>query len=181
MALANVSTVIQLFNEYASANASAPISVVLLIGALLWFGICGSILYLVDSREHRLPNRWTAMLFTGGAVLLLASTVSAPDSSVLAGRWGMVLIGSGSYLVMMFILHLVTRAGLGMGDVKLAAGLGLYTGFLGVEALIAGFMLAFVVGGLQAVYLVIFRGAKKSTRIAFGPAMLIGCLLTMLI
>lgn len=67
-----------------------------------------------------------------------------------------------------------------MGDVKLAAGLGLYTGFIGVEALVAGFMLAFLFGGLQAMYLMVFRGAKKSTRIAFGPAMLVGCAVALL-
>ena len=152
----------------------------LLSAALIWFVICATALFVVDIREHRLPNRLNALLFVGGAVLLVATTLTAGSDSVLQDRWLTTLIGSGTYLMVMFILHILTRTGLGMGDVKLAAGLGLYTGFLGVEALIAGIVLAFVVGGVQAVYLVVFRGAKKSTRIAFGPAMIIGCGVTLL-
>lgn len=153
---------------------------ILLSCALVWFLLCSTILFVVDVREHRLPNRWTCLLFVGGALFLLAATLTAPAGSVLSDRWLMTLGGSAGYLLIMFVLHLLTRAGLGMGDVKLAAGLGLYAGFIGLEAAIAGFVLAFLVGGLQAVYLVVFKGAKKSTRIAFGPAMLVGGLLTLL-
>lgn len=178
--LASVSPVIHLIRQDLASAVDAPIAITLLVVGLLWFGICAVMLCSIDVREHRLPNRWTGLLFAGGAMFLLSTTLSAPAASVLADRWMTILLGSGAYLVSMFLLHLLTRAGLGMGDVKLAAGLGLYTGFLGAEALIAGFVLAFVVGGIQAVYVVVFRGAKKSTRIAFGPAMLIGCLVTML-
>lgn len=153
---------------------------ILLGCALVWFLVCSTILFVIDVREHRLPNRWTARLFVVGALFLLATTLTAPADSALSDRWLTTLGGSAGYLLTMFTLHLLTRAGVGMGDVKLAAGLGLYTGFVGLEALIAGFVLAFLVGGLQAIYLVVFKGAKKSTRIAFGPAMLVGGLFTLL-
>lgn len=175
-----MSFVIHVISQHFASTIAAPLAVTLLVAGLLWFLLCAIILFIVDVREHRLPNRWNVLLFAGGAVFLLASTVIAPEHSVLSDRWAMTLIGSFAYLIVMGILHVVTRAGLGMGDVKLAAGLGLYTGYLGIDALIAGFVLAFVVGGIQAVYLVLFRGAKKSTRVAFGPAMLIGCVLTLL-
>lgn len=168
-----------LIQEFASATTQ-PLPTVLVAGALIWFLVCGIILCIIDVQEHRLPNLWTALLFSGAAVLLLAATLIADPDSPLAGRWQMTLLGSISYLAIMFILHVVTRAGVGMGDVKLAAGLGLYTGFISVEALIAGFVLAFVFGGLHALYLVVFRGAKKTTRIAFGPAMLIAAAACML-
>lgn len=168
-----------LTEHFSSANAS-PLTVMLLSCALLWFLVCSVVLWIIDIREHRLPNRWTGLLFLGGACLLLATTLTAPADSTFSDRWIMTLGGSVGYLVAMFVLHILTRAGLGMGDVKLAAGIGLYTGFLGWEAVIAGFVLAFLAGGLQAVYLVVFKGARKNTRIAFGPAMLVGGLLTLL-
>ena len=148
--------------------------------ALAWFIVCGIRLFLIDVREHRLPNVWTGTLALGATILLLTSTLTATDASYLSDRTASTLIGGLAYCLVMFILHVVTRAGIGMGDVKLAAGLGLYTGYLGLEALLAGFVLAFVLGGAQAVYLMVFRGANKSTRIAFGPAMLLGCLLILL-
>lgn len=164
------------------AGESLPVmSLSLLSLALLWFIVCATVLIRIDVREHRLPNRWTAGLWLGGVFLLLGATLSAPATSALSDRWQLTLLGSLGYLILMLILHILTRAGVGMGDVKLAAGLGLYGGFLGLEALVVSVVLAFIIGGLHALYLVIFRGAKKTTRIAFGPAMLIGCTLTMLI
>ncbi|WP_022869330.1 prepilin peptidase [Yaniella halotolerans] len=170
----------QLLTEYFSSTVASPLTVMLLSCALLWFLMCSIVLFVIDIREHRLPNRWTGLLFIGGAGLLLATTLTASANSIFADRWLMIVGGSAGYLAAMLILHVLTRAGLGMGDVKLAAGIGLYTGFLGWEAVIAGFVLAFLAGGLQAIYLVLFKGAKKNTRIAFGPAMLVGGLLTLL-
>ncbi|HJF13452.1 MAG TPA: prepilin peptidase [Enteractinococcus helveticum] len=151
-----------------------------LFAALVLFAVCGVALFVIDVREHRLPNALTGTLAIGATALLLTSTLTASSDSLLHGRAIPTLVGAMAYCMAMFILHVVTRAGIGMGDVKLAAGLGLYTGFLGIDALIAGFVLAFLIGGVQAVFLVLFRGASKSTRIAFGPAMLVGCLLILL-
>ena len=173
--MAKISHVIQLLTQDITSNAHSVLSIIFLAAALVWFVVCAIVLFVVDVQQHRLPNIWTSLLFAGGAVLLLGSTLSASDESALSGRWVTTLVGSLSYLLLMFVLHVVTRAGIGMGDVKLAAGLGLYTGFIGVEALVAGVVLAFLFGGVQAIFLMMFRGAKRSTRIAFGPAMLVGC------
>lgn len=171
---------IHLLTQDVAAQALAPLSTIFLAAALAWFVVCGVVLFIIDVQQHRLPNKWTALLFGGASILLLASTLTAPDSSVLADRWLATLVGSVGYLAIMFVLHIITRAGIGMGDVKLAAGLGLYTGFIGLEALIAACVLAFVIGGLQAIFVVVFRGGKKTTRIAFGPAMLLGCAVSLL-
>ena len=171
---------IQLLTQDLAAQTLAPLSTIFLAAALGWFVVCGIVLFVIDVQQHRLPNKWTALLFSGACILLLASTLTAPDSSVLSGRWLATIIGSVSYLAIMFVLHIIPRAGIGMGDVKLAAGLGLYAGFIGLEALLTAVVLAFVIGGLQAVFVVVFRGAKKSTRIAFGPAMLLGCVVSLL-
>ena len=169
---------IDLLAEEIVGTETVPLAALLI--ALAWLSVCGIGLFIVDVREHRLPNVLTAALALGAMGFLLTSTLTASCDSMLAGRGLTTIIGAVAYCVVMFLLHVVTRAGIGMGDVKLAAGLGLYTGFLGIDALIAGFVLAFLVGGLQAVFLVVFRGARKDTRIAFGPAMLVGCFIVLL-
>ena len=171
---------IDLLAQELARTSAELLPLVCLFAALAWFGVYGAILFIIDVREHRLPNVLTASLAIGASLLLLTSSWTATSDSFLAGRALPAILGALAYCAAMFLLHVVTRAGIGMGDVKLAAGLGLYTGFLGVDALIAGFVLAFVIGGAQAVYLVAFRGASKSTRIAFGPAMLVGCLVVLL-
>lgn len=175
--MAKVSHVITLLRTEWFSGTPA---VMLLCVALAWFLIINTWLVTVDVRAHRLPNRLTAALFLGAGILLGASTLLAPAESVLNGRIGNTLLGGVGYCAVMFLLHLVTRGGIGMGDVKLAAGLGLYTGFLGFEAMLAGFVLAFVLGGVQAVVLLIARRATRRTRIAFGPAMILGALLVLL-
>ena len=171
---------IDLLTQELDRTSPEFLPLICLFGALAWFMVCGLRLFVIDIREHRLPNVLTGALVIGATVLLLVSSLAASGDSLLSGRTAYTIVGAVAYCLVMFILHVVTRAGIGMGDVKLAAGLGLYTGFLGIDALIAGIVLAFLVGGAQAVYLVLFRGANRSTRIAFGPAMLVGCLLVLL-
>ena len=173
--MAKLTDVFQLLAQDYASNTLTWLPTIFLGAALVWFTVCAVVLFVLDVRHHRLPNRWTGALFAGAVVLLLASTLTAAEDSALSGRWLSTVLGSVGYLLVMFVLHVVTRAGIGMGDVKLAAGLGLYTGFLGLELLIAGFVFAFLLGGFQALFLVVFRGANKTTRIAFGPAMLLGC------
>ena len=171
---------INLLAEEFTRHPSELLPVLSLALALSWFCVCAIALFVIDVRHHRLPNVLTAALAIGAMISLLTATWTASSDSFLAGRGVSTLIGAGAYCLVMFVLHVVTRAGIGMGDVKLAAGLGLYTGFLGINALAAGFVLAFFIGGLQALYLVVFRGASKNTRLAFGPAMILGCVLVLL-
>jgi leader peptidase (prepilin peptidase)/N-methyltransferase len=61
-----------------------------------------------------------------------------------------------------------------MGDVKLAAVLGLYLGFLGWGNLLVGAFAAFVFGGVFGVVLMLIRRAGRKTAIPFGPWMILG-------
>jgi leader peptidase (prepilin peptidase) / N-methyltransferase len=136
---------------------------------LAWAVVCAVVLFVTDLREHRLPNRWTGALAVGGVLTAAAVALLSGSSSVLVTA---LLCGAG-YLAAMLVLHLVTRGGLGMGDVKLAGGLGLYTGVLGPAATFAAGLLAVLVGGLVAAVLVLVRRAHGSTALPFGPPMLV--------
>jgi leader peptidase (prepilin peptidase)/N-methyltransferase len=63
---------------------------------------------------------------------------------------------------------------MGMGDVKLAAVLGLYLGFLGWGNLLVGAFAAFLFGGLFGLALMLARRAGRKTAIPFGPWMILG-------
>ena len=73
-----------------------------------------------------------------------------------------------------FILALVKPGGMGMGDVKLAAVLGLYLGFLGWGNLLVGAFAAFVFGGVFGLAAHVTRRAGRKTAIPFGPWMILG-------
>jgi leader peptidase (prepilin peptidase) / N-methyltransferase len=141
------------------------------LSALAIFAVCAVVLTVTDLREHRLPNRWTGILAAGGGITLGLACLA--DDLGWTRFWSMA--GGGAlYLVLMLGLHLVSRTGMGMGDVKLAGGLGLYAGWVGWDYLFGAIVLGFVAGGVVALVLVLTRRATGATHLPFGPAMLAG-------
>lgn len=61
-----------------------------------------------------------------------------------------------------------------MGDVKLAGVIGLVLGWVGWSALAVGALAAFLLGGLAAAILIVARRASRTSGIPFGPWMLGG-------
>lgn len=74
------------------------------------------------------------------------------------------LVGAGVLLVIMLVIYFASRGGMGEGDVKLAAALGVW---MGVEQGLACLLLAFVGGG--AVGLVLLACGERRRMIPFGP------------
>jgi len=72
------------------------------------------------------------------------------------------------------VLAVLPRSGLGFGDVKLAALLGIALARIGWAPLVWGTTLAFVLGGVAALVLLATRRATRDTHLPFGPAMLAG-------
>lgn len=133
----------------------------------------GAWLIVIDARTHRLPNR--IVLPTLASLIVLAAIdalVAGQSAAVVRALLGMVVLG-GFYAV----LRGISRAGMGGGDVKLAAVIGLVLGWHGWQALAIGAASAFVLGALYALALILLRRADGATRIAFGPWMIAGALL----
>lgn len=77
-------------------------------------------------------------------------------------------VGAGGFFL---LLYLITKGrGMGLGDVKLAAGMGLLLGWLVAVALIASFWLGASVG----VLLLALKQVSFGRPIAFGPFMVLG-------
>jgi len=137
--------------------------------ALAWGVVCCAVLVRTDLREHRLPNRWTLRLAAGGLFGMVGG-------AFLAGRGDLAVsgvLGGAGYAAAMLVLHVLSRGGLGMGDVKLAVGLGLYAGVAGPAIVVAAGLGAIMLGGLSAALLVVMRRARGSTALPFGPAMVV--------
>jgi len=143
-----------------------------LIALLAFLYLAGSsvALALIDIDVHRLPNAIVFPAFVVGAVLLTAASVVAGDGEALLRAGVGVAVLGGAYLA----LALAVPGGMGMGDVKLAAVLGLYLGWLGWAELAVGSISAFLLGGAFGVVLLLARRARRGTSVPFGPWMLIG-------
>jgi leader peptidase (prepilin peptidase)/N-methyltransferase len=136
--------------------------------AYLVLAVTGVQLARIDILHHLLPNRLVLPLLGAGLLLLSFPAAVAGDAgSLLRG-----IAGAVTLFVLYLILALTSRNGLGMGDVKLAAPLGLYLGYLGWSQLFYGGALGFVAGGIASVVLVLKNRGNKPKEVAYGPSML---------
>ncbi|MBN9606222.1 MAG: prepilin peptidase [Actinomycetales bacterium] len=158
-----------------SSLAAAAVAVVA-VGAspalpgLLVLALATGPLSIVDIVAHRLPNPLVLIGLAGAlAAVAVAAIVLGDPQPLLGGLLGGAAMG-GVYLA----LALLTRGGIGAGDVKLAAPLGVMLGGSGGSVWVLGLAAGFVVGALAALAAVIARRASLRSRVAFGPAMLAG-------
>ena len=89
------------------------------------------------------------------------------------------LLGGAVGFVLMLLPYLLTRGrGMGYGDVKLAAFIGLMSGFpLVVVALLVGI----IAGGLVAVFLLVSRMVKtRKAAIPYGPFLAVGAMVALI-
>ena len=121
----------------------------------------------IDLKEHRLPNRLVLPVFPIALLFQLSATM-------VSGDWARQL---ATVIIALLVMAIGVVANyfevLGMGDVKLAAGITLVIGYfnlyLPIMVIGTSFVLAFAV-----VLVLIFRGkAKLGSSIPLGPYLLI--------
>ncbi|WP_457950849.1 prepilin peptidase [Pseudarthrobacter sp. alpha12b] len=136
--------------------------------AFLLLAVLGVQLARIDVALHLLPNPLVLTLLAGGLLLLLLPEIFGKQSDdFLRATLGAVILFAG-YL----ILGLISPGGIGMGDVKLAAPVGLYLGYLGWSHLLYGGLIGFVLNGIVTVLVLSRKGRDKATEVPHGPSML---------
>ncbi len=136
--------------------------------AFLFLAILGVQLGRIDIALHLLPNPLVLILLAGGFLLLLMpGFLNMQAGDLLRAALGALILFAG-YLV----LGLISPGAIGMGDVKLAAPVGLYLGYLGWSQLLYGGLLGFILNGVVTALLLSRKGLKKVSEVAHGPSML---------
>ncbi|MGM1016640.1 MAG: prepilin peptidase [Actinomycetota bacterium] len=130
----------------------------------------GGVLTVIDARTHRLPNRIVLPTLAALGALVAIEALLLGDAT----RLGRALGGMLALAVFYAALRMISSSGMGGGDVKLAAVIGLVLGWHGWQEVAVGAASAFVLGALYALVLMAMRRADRSTRIAFGPWMILG-------
>lgn len=140
-------------------------------------GLVCTPLVVIDVEHHRLPDRLLVPLAGAAAVLLTLAALSDGAWTTL-GRAGAAAVAVFGAL---FALNLASPRSFGMGDVKLGGVLGAYLGWFGWAFALWGVFLGFLLGALAAVGQMLARRATLRTAVAFGPALVLGALLTVLL
>jgi leader peptidase (prepilin peptidase)/N-methyltransferase len=133
-------------------------------------------LSLIDLETKLLPNRILYPSVVAGVVLLAVAAGLEPGM----GAWVRGLEAMVASAGFFFVIALISPAGMGMGDVKLAGLIGLFLGYLSWGRVVAGFFLAFLIGAVVGVALMIAGRAGRKTAIPFGPFLALGAILATL-
>lgn len=142
-----------------SLRGGSALEVVPLIGFLTTL----LALAAIDLEHHRLPN---AIVMPLGVVCLL--WVGVGPMTGLELKVGPAFIGGAAYGGGLLVISLVSRGGMGMGDVKLAAVIGFVVGALDLASVAVAAGAAFLLGGVIGV-VALLRGAGRRSAIPFGP------------
>ncbi|MGN8128981.1 prepilin peptidase [Paenarthrobacter sp. 22069] len=136
--------------------------------AFIFLAIIGVQLARIDVALHLLPNPLVLTLLAGGLLLLLLPALLDKQSD----QWLRAALGAVILFAAYLIMGLISPGGIGMGDVKLAAPVGLYLGYLGWTQLLYGGLLGFVLNGVVTLLVLRRKGRKQATEVPHGPSML---------
>lgn len=76
-----------------------------------------------------------------------------------------------------FVLNLVSRGGMGLGDAKFALSVGLLAGYIDAFNVVASTFIAFFLGSIVGVIAIKFGKSTRKSTLAFGPFIYLGVLL----
>lgn len=115
------------------------------------------VISVIDHKEQIIPNRLVLLLFFWLLIWQYFFPVLSPLSVVIGFLAGGLLF---------FMIALLSKGGMGGGDIKLMAVLGFAAGWPYVLIL---FLLSFVLGAAAGITLLLFTQKTKKSPIAFAP------------
>ncbi|MFC1865448.1 prepilin peptidase [Chloroflexota bacterium] len=156
--------------------------------AVMAFYFCLFLVIMVIDLEHKLIlNR----VVYPAAVIALVFSIFVPDLDIAPGivintsapqidflpGFISALVGGTTGLLVFLLIVVASRGGMGWGDVKMAALIGLVLGF---PLVFVAIFLAVVSGGVVATMFLIIKAKGRKQSIPFGPFLSLGALTSLL-
>lgn len=127
-------------------------------------------LSVIDARTKKLPNRILYPSILVAAGYLLVARLAGAEVDLLDAGIGFLAYGCG-----LLVVALVAPRGMGMGDVKLVAFIGLVLGAVSLESVLVAAGLGILFGGVAAI-VALARGAGRKHALPFGPFLAAGAI-----
>ncbi|CAB4886687.1 MAG: prepilin peptidase [Actinobacteria bacterium] len=145
-----------------------------ILPAYLYFAALSSLLAVIDLASKRLPNPLTLSAYPITAALLAVAAMAEGARQPIVRA-----VVSGAVLLLVFlVLHLISPAGMGLGDVKLAGSMGMVLGWISPAAVLWGTAAGFVIAAAVSLALLAIGRATRKSDVPFGPSMLAGAWIT---
>lgn len=134
----------------------------------LFFTVVLVIVTFIDLEYYIIPNKLVAFAFVAGILI----NIITRDLSL--ARMSVGIVSASSFFI---ILYAVSGGGMGGGDIKFAAVIGLFLGW--PLALLASFLACFL-AGIAGILLIVTKIKTRKDIIPFGPFLAAGTFITML-
>jgi len=134
------------------------------------------VLMVIDLEHKLILNK---IVYPAMVVAVIVS-IFLPQSGIIPLPWPEAvngIIGGGVGFVFLLIPALIYRGGMGWGDVKMAALIGLITGF---PLVFVSLLMGVILGGLVAGILLLLKKKKRKEPIPFGPFLAVATIVTLL-
>jgi prepilin signal peptidase PulO-like enzyme (type II secretory pathway) len=146
------------------------------LGVMAFYACLFIIIFVIDLEHGLILNK---VVYPGMVVALLLA-LFLPQPWLI--QWTVpgvanAAIGGGIGFVIFFLIAIASRGGMGWGDVKLGALIGLATGF---PLVFFSMIIGAILGGVVAVVLVIVKKRKLKATIPFGPFLALAAMVTLL-
>ena len=162
-------------------NAVRYAAVVLRYGigwsSVVYAVVCSSLVAItfIDLEFQIIPDRIT---LAGIPIGLVAGFFLLPDPFMRADLLGYKasLIGMVAGGSLFYLAAVLSRGGMGGGDIKMMAMVG---ALMGWKSVLLTTFLGSLTGSLIGVFLMVFRGKGRKTKIPFGPFLALGASITL--
>ena len=132
---------------------------------------------MIDYKLQIIPNRLNLTMFEIGLIFAFISGIININVgiSMLLGMFA----GGGLFLLITLIGGLIAgKEAMGFGDVKLMGALGLFFGF---PTILVISVIAFLLGAIISVFVLVTRIKKTDEYIPFGPFIVMACLISIFV
>lgn len=130
----------------------------------------------IDAQTRRLPNRAIISIMV---IEIVGFVLSAAIDDQWSSLWRAFIVAALS-LGIALLIYIVTRGGLGEGDVKFAPVVWMPLGWLGWGSAFGGYLVAAVIAVCWAVVVGVSQRKFRKVSIPLGPALALGAIITIL-
>jgi len=145
------------------------------LGIMAFYACLFIVIFVIDLEHGLILNK---VVYPSLVVALLLALLPRPwlTQWIVTGIAN-AAIGGAIGFALFLLIAIVSRGGMGWGDVKLAALIGLAAGF---PLVFLAIIMAAILGGIVAVAMVIAKKKQRRQTIPFGPFLAVAAMITLL-
>ena len=133
--------------------------------------------FVIDYKLQIIPNRLNMTMFETGIILMFLAGIF--NANIAIDMFFGMITGAGIFLLITLVGGLIAgKEAMGFGDVKLMGALGIYFGLANTITIT---LMAFLIGAILSIILLVTKVKKTDEYIPFGPFIVIATFIAMVV